>query len=344
MKSLAITELAHRLNGELVGNDQLVIDSLEELSAAGAGQLTFIGAAAYADKWPACGASAALVTRGIELEPGAERALIFVDNADLAMGAALEIFAPPPVEVEPGVHPTAIVHESATLGAEVRVGPFCLIGPGAVVGDGAVLHGHNAVLDAAEVGADCVLWPGATVRERCVVGDGCILHCNCVIGADGFGYRPAQGPDGAPMLQKIPQNGIVRLGRGVEVGANSAIDRAKFSETVVGDGTKIDNLVQIGHNVRIGRMCAISGSTGIAGSVVIGDGVTIGGMAALKDHITIGDGATLTGCSQVMTDVPPGEIWAGSPAREYHKAGREYAVIPKLPDMYKAFRKQQRRT
>jgi len=198
------------------------------------------------------------------------------------------------------------------------------------------------VLDHAILGDHCVLWPAAVVRERCIVGHHCILHSHCTLGADGFGYRVGKTADGSPYLHKIPQIGIVRLGDHVEIGANTAIDRAKFSETVIGDGTKIDNLVQIGHNVRIGRMCAISGSTGIAGSVTIGDGVTIGGMVAIKDHLTIGDGATLAGACQVMTHVPAGELWVGSPAREYHKAGREYAIIPKLPEMYRAFRKQKR--
>ncbi|WP_432798649.1 UDP-3-O-(3-hydroxymyristoyl)glucosamine N-acyltransferase [Poriferisphaera sp. WC338] len=329
-----IQQIADLVQGKIVGSPDLEIHSLEELELADNGQLTFVGHADFAEKWPESKASAALVNEDIELEPGGNRALIFVPNADLAMGRVLSVFAPEPVQANPGVHPSAIVDSSATLGENVAVGAGCFVGPNVVLGSNTILHANVTLLDHATIGSDCVIWPGAVVRERCIVGNRTEIHSNVTLGADGFGYRPNQNKNGV-YLEKIPQIGNVVIGDDCEIGAGTAIDRAKFSSTVVGNGTKIDNLCQIGHNVRIGNMCAISGSCGIAGSVIIGNGVTMGGMCALKDHITINDGAILAGASQVMSDVPAGQTWAGSPAREYGQAVREYAMIRKLPDLYK---------
>ncbi|QDU32175.1 UDP-3-O-acylglucosamine N-acyltransferase [Poriferisphaera corsica] len=326
------------VGGELVGDGEIVVESLEELEIAGAGQMTFIGSDEYAKKWASSGASAALVNESLEVEVGEGRALVFVENADLAMGQVLGEYAPKPVVVKRGVHATAVVDETAKIGQNVAIGAQCYVGPNVVVGDNTMLHPRVTVLDDVVVGQDCELWSGAVIRERCTVGDRCIIHPNAVIGGDGFGYRVGQGERG-PELVKIPQIGIVEIQDDCEIGCNATIDRAKFSKTVVGAGTKIDNQVQIGHNVRIGQMCAISGATGIAGSVDIGNGVTMGGMCAIKDHISIGDGVTLGGGSQVIGNVPTGATWVGAPARDYRDAVKEYTMIRKMPDLYKQFRK-----
>lgn len=338
--TMTTQEIADAVEGDLRGPGDLTITGLEEVRHAEPGQLTFIGSSAYADKWPACRASAALVNRALEVESVDGRALIAVDNADLAVATLLERFAPPHVLPDPGIHPTAIIHPTATLGDDCHIGPFCVIGPDARLGKNCVLHGSVHVMADSSLGNQCTLWPGVVIRERCTLGDRCTLHPNVAIGADGFGYRPAA--DGSGMV-KVPQIGTVTIGNDVEIGANSAIDRGKFSATVIGDGCKIDNLVQIGHNCRLGRAVAVSGSTGIAGTVTIGDGVVIGGMVAMKDHITIGQGATLAGASQVMTDVPAGEVWAGSPAQSIHDAKREYAAVRRLPDLVKDVKKVKRR-
>lgn len=332
MSAQTTADIAELVQGELIGAADVPIDGVAELGEAQPGQLTFIGTEAYAERWPQSRASAALVTRGLDVQPGDGRAIIFVENADLAMARVLEQFAPPVPEPDEGVHATAVVDPTATLGRGVRIGPHCRVGARAHIGNGCVLHAGVSVFDDASIGDDCRIWPGVVIRERCVLGDRCIIHSNVVIGSDGFGYRPARGEAG-PYLAKVPQIGIVRIGSDVEIGANTAIDRAKFSETVVGDGTKIDNLVQIGHNCRIGRMCAISGGTCIAGSVVIGDGCTLGGLCAIADHHHIGDGVRLAGGSQVMHDVPAGQTWAGSPAREWTTTLRLHAAWQRLPDL-----------
>ncbi|QQE13924.1 UDP-3-O-(3-hydroxymyristoyl)glucosamine N-acyltransferase [Planctomycetota bacterium] len=336
--ALTIKEIAALVEGELVGEEALVIDSLEEMELAEAGQMTFIGSGEYASKWPESRASAALVNKGLDAEAGEGKALIFVDNADLAMGKVLAEYAPKPVEVAKGVHATAVIEPSAKIGEGVAIGALCYVGANAVIGDGVVLHARVTVLDEAVVGNDSEIWTGVAIRERCTVGQRCIIHANAVIGGDGFGYRLGQGERG-PELVKIPQIGIVEIHDDCEIGCSTTIDRAKFSKTVIGAGTKIDNLVQIGHNVRIGQMCAISGACAIAGTVDIGNGVTMGGMCAIKDHIEIGDGVKLGGGSQVIGNVPAGSVWAGSPARDYRLAVKEYTMIRKLPDLYKRVRK-----
>jgi len=273
-----------------------------------------------------------LVGRGIEVEPGRGRALICVDSADLALAEVLKLYAPSLPRPDAGIAAGATVHPTAKLGPDVAIGVHCYVGPHVHIGDATVLQPNVTVLDGTRIGAGSVLWPGCVIRERCHIGDDCILHPNVTIGADGFGFRP--GPDGEGPV-KIPQIGTVQIGSQVEIGAGTCIDRGKFSVTQIGDQTKIDNLCQIGHNCRVGRGCLIAGHTGIAGSVVLGDRVVIGGRVAIKDHVTIGDGATLAGGSAVMNDVPPGETWAGYPARPATEAIREHVAMRKLPELTK---------
>jgi UDP-3-O-[3-hydroxymyristoyl] glucosamine N-acyltransferase len=334
-------EMARRVGGELRGDADVVLRGVEAIDQAGTGHLTLITNEAYAAKWPACGAAAALVSRNLAgeaaLAPDDGRALIFVEDADLAMAEALAFFAPPIARPQPGVHPSAIVDPTAQLGAGVCVGPLVLVGARVRLGDGCVIHGRVTVADDCAIGAGSELWPGVVVGERCVIGSRCILQPNVVIGADGFGYRPSRDP-ARPGLVKIPQIGTVRIGDDVEIGAGTCVDRGKFSATTIGDGTKIDNQCQIAHNCRVGRFCILAGQTGLAGSVTLGDGVVVGGRVAVKDHVTIGSGVRLAACSAVMDDVPAGETWGGYPAREAKVALREHAAMRKLPDLLKQWR------
>lgn len=328
----SLQQICERVSGQLEGPGELEIERLEQIELAAPGHLTFIGSAEYAAKWPASRASAAFVQENLEIHPGEGRAFIRVPNADLAMATALEMFAPPSVAPPAGVDARAVVDPSAEIGADVAIGALCYVGPGVRIGAGTVLQPNVTILAEARIGAGCVLWPGVVIRERCELGDGCELHPNVSIGADGFGYRPA--PDGLSLV-KIPQIGIVRLGRNVEIGAGTCIDRAKFVETVVGDGTKIDNLCQIAHNCRVGRSVVMAAMVGVGGSVTIGDGVLIGGGSIIKDHVTIGAGARLGGHSGVMHDIPPGETWSGSPAQNASATFREFAAIRRLPELFR---------
>ena len=321
--------IADLVGGKLVGPGDLAITGLEQLALASEGQLSFIGDDKHAERWSDTGATAALITRGLGAEPREGKALIFVESADLAMAKVLELFAPPPVLPPAGVHPSAIIDPTARLGDGCRVGPLCVIGPGVTLGEGCVLHSGVTIMDEARLGRECHLWPGVVVRDRCILGDRCILHPNAVVGADGFGYRPGMTPQG-PGIVKIPHIGTVRLGDDVELGAGCCVDRGKFSATFIDSGTKLDNMVQIGHNCRIGKCVVISGCSAVAGSVTIGDGVMMGGQSGIKDHIKVGRGAKIAGGSHVMHDVPSGETWAGTPALPIKQAARRELAIQRL--------------
>ena len=331
-------QICEWVGGNLDGPAGLNITGIEQIERAQPGQLTFIGTRQYAAKWSSSRASAALAQQDLSLDPGTGRALIRVPDPDLALAIVLEKFAPMPPGHQ-GVHRQAAVDPQAQIEPGVAIGAFSFVGPRARVGQATVIHPNVTILDDVVIGAGCALWPGVVIRERCIIGDRCILHPNVAIGGDGFGYRPAPG---GRSLIKIPHIGIVTLGRDVEIGAGTCIDRGKFSETLIGDGTKIDNLCQIGHNCRIGRCVVIAGQVGIGGSVTIGDGVMIGGGAIIKDHITIGDGAKVGGASAVMHDVPAGESWHGHPAQDARATFREFAAIRKLPDLLRTIRRQVR--
>lgn len=335
--ALTTGQIAQMTAGDLRGPDDIRVDALETLDHAAPNQLTFIGDRKYVDAWAECPASAALVAQGLDVSCSDGRALIVVEDADLAVAVVLEAMAQDPIMPEPGVHPAAVVAESARIADDSRIGPNCFIGPDVAIGSGCVIHSNVSIFDGARIGQDCWIWSSSVVRERCVIGDRCIIHPNVTIGSDGFGYRPA--PDGQSLV-KLAHVGTVEIGNDVEIGSGTCIDRGKFSATVIGNGTKIDNLVQIAHNCRIGQCVVIAGQCGIAGSIEIGDGAVLGGMVGIKDHLKIGAGATLAACSQVMNDVPPGETWAGSPAQELHVAARELVALRKLPDMIKQFKRR----
>ncbi|MBL8764971.1 MAG: UDP-3-O-(3-hydroxymyristoyl)glucosamine N-acyltransferase [Phycisphaerae bacterium] len=333
--------IASALKAELVGRSDLAIVGIETLGLARSDQLSFIRDPSNARQWPASRAGAALVSRGVEV-PGHDpsvRALIRVADADLALIECLRLFAPPPVRHEPGVHPTAIVHPSARIAPGVSVGPACIVGAETIIAEGSVLVSGVILGAHVRIGRGTLLHPGVTVMERCSIGDGCILWPHAVIGADGFGYRPA--PDGRGFI-KIPHVGSVEIHDGVEIGACSCIDRGKFSATVIGAGTKIDNHVQIGHNVRIGRCCIICALTGIAGSVVIEDGVLIGGHSGIADNLHIGTRARISAKAGVISDVPAGETYFGYPAGPHKDQMRSFAALRKLTEHLRTIKRAEK--
>lgn len=321
------------------GNDGLVISSIDTLEHAGAGGLTFLRSNYFARKWAGAQASAALVPAELDV-PGhdhASRALIRVTNVELAMVRVLTIFAPDTPPPPTGVHETAVVDPSAAIAPGASVGPFVTIGANSTVADGAVVCAR------VHIGRDCAVGPNAVIHEntvihdRTTIGATTVIHSGVVIGTDGFGYTPA--PDGNGLV-KIPHIGHVEIGSAVEIGAGTCIDRGKFGPTVVGDGTKIDNLCQIGHNVKIGRSVIICGLAGIAGSVVIEDGAVLAGSVGVVDNKRIGARATVTARSGVMSNIPPGETWSGYPAKPHHDWLRMHAATRKIS----AFFRQQPRT
>lgn len=326
MKSYSIQEINEILKGIIVGNTSHNITAPEQLEVAKTTEISFIGNKKYEKFWEASKACAAIVNEDISIEPGENRAFIKVKNADLAMSQVLELFAPPTPLFEVNIHPTAVVDKSAVIGNGTRIGAGTYVGPNVVIGENTTLYPNVTILDECTIGKNTVIWSGAVVRERCHIGNDCILHPNSTVGADGFGFRPC--PERG--LVKIPQIGNVILGNGVEIGANSCVDRGKFSSTVLGDGCKIDNLVQIGHNSKLGRFCIMAGHSVLAGSVTLGNGVIIGGSASIKDHATIGDGATVGAGSGVTCDVPAGKVVLGYPAVDARDALKQWAILKRL--------------
>lgn len=320
--------IADLVGAELVGVPDARIDRPDAVDRATPGTITFLRSAKYASKWSASKATAALLTRDLSQvagEVGDGRALLYVRNVDDGMAKVLELFAPAPPSPEPGRHssasidPTASVHPTATIGA------CCVVGPRASVGAHSHLIAQVYLGADARVGERTTLHPGVRVLDRCEVGDGCVLHAGVCIGADGFGYRATEkGP------AKIPHIGNVVIGNDVEIGANTCVDRAKFSSTTIGHGTKIDNLVQVGHNCRIGRCCIICGHCALAGSVTLGDGVVLGGGVGIADNVEIGAGAMLAAHTAAPNDLPGGGAYMGTPASPIREGRRNYVAFRNL--------------
>ncbi len=336
--------LAQHLNAELLGAADVKLCGVDSLEMAGPGDVTFIRDDGFASGWAGSKAAAAIVTRGGRLADAHAtsdaRPRLVVANADIAMIAVLSLFAPERARHEPGVHPSAVVDPTAEIDATASIGPCCVIGAGAKVCAGAILESNIAIGNDAVVGAGTLLHAGVVVGERCVIGSRCELHANVSIGADGFGYVPNPKPTGPhDAVLKIPHIGYVRVGDAVEIGANSCVDRGKFGATTIGDGTKIDNLVQIGHNCRIGKCCLICGHVGLSGSVTLGDGAILAGKVGVSDGITIGAGARVGANSGVMNDVPAGETWFGAPAIPAGTQRRNMVVLRDIADRMKALQK-----
>jgi UDP-3-O-[3-hydroxymyristoyl] glucosamine N-acyltransferase len=332
MRSLG--ELASLVGGELAGDPALVIRDLAPLEQAEAGDLSFVTGRRYQAAAERSRASAFLVPPGLEL-PG--RAVIRVSEPLLAVAALLRLFHPesaPP----PGVHPTAVVADSARVAADATVLAYAVVGPDSVVERRAILHPHVVLGPRCRVGEGSVLHAHVVLREDVDVGRGVVVHAGAVLGADGFGYVF----DGTGH-RKIPQVGRVVVEDEVEIGANVTIDRATLGATVVGRGTKIDNLVQIGHNTVIGADTIVVAQTGISGSCRVGSRVVLAGQVGLADHVTVGDGAQVGAQSGVHGNVPAGARVLGTPAIPGPEARRTMAALPRLPDLVRTVRALERR-
>jgi UDP-3-O-[3-hydroxymyristoyl] glucosamine N-acyltransferase len=303
----------------------ITVTRVAGLDSADATSLSFFSSARYADEVRATRAGVIFVTPDLRDRAAHVPARIVVTKPQEAMLAVLPLLHPTPAVV-PGVHPSAV------LGADVSIGDGASIGANVVLGDrvqiGARTRLHSGVIlgDDVIVGADCLLHPRVVAYAGTLVGDRVILHAGVVLGGDGYGYVFGNGAH-----QKIPHVGRCVLESDVEVGCNTTIDRGSVGDTVIGAGTKIDNLVQIGHNVRIGKLSLIMAQSGISGSVRVGNGVIIAGQAGLAGHLTIGDGARIAAQAGVFGDVPAGETWSGYPARPHRESLRVQAAAHRLP-------------
>ncbi|MBM43934.1 MAG: UDP-3-O-(3-hydroxymyristoyl)glucosamine N-acyltransferase [Phycisphaerae bacterium] len=335
-------ELAGMLGATLEGPEDLLLDGVEALHAAGTSDLSFITSENYADRWAESSAGAALVSEGVTV-PGHDasvRALLIVPDAELSMIDVLERLAPEVVPPPPGVDETSSVHPSVELGAGACIGPHVSIGANCVLGDGVVIEGGARIGNDVQVGEGTWIGLNAVVGDRVSIGARCRLHSLTCLGTDGFGFRPA--PDGKG-LRRVPHVGTVHLGDDVELGAGTCVDRGKFGVTSIGNGSKLDNLVQVAHNVRIGCHCVVAAQAGFAGSVTVGDWVQIGAQVGVADHVSIGDGARVGAKAGVMRDVPAGTSVLGTPADESRKILRQVSCLRKLPQFMAAQGSQERR-
>ncbi|MEI8194801.1 MAG: UDP-3-O-(3-hydroxymyristoyl)glucosamine N-acyltransferase [Phycisphaerae bacterium] len=324
-------------SGQLDGPDQ-TFSGLEALDQAQAGEMTFAGTVPYARKLAKSAASGAIVTRALPIERRPDQTILWVPNADLAVAQVLEQIAPPLPLPPVGVHPTALIDPTAQLGADVRIGPYVVVQAGAQIGAGCVLMAQVFVGAQTVLGDNCLLWPNVCVRERCKLGHRVILHPGVVIGSDGFGYRFAGGKH-----VKIPQIGTVEIGDDCELGANTTIDRGKFSATVIGAGSKLDNQVQIGHNVRLGRHSVLVAHTAIGGSTRTGDYLVMGGMSAIADHVQVGTAVQLAAMSALAAETPDGAKMAGIPAVPARQAFADIKSRRQLPQALETLRTLEQR-
>ena len=303
--------LAAQIGGTIEGDGSVTLSRMASLAEAGPGDLSFLSNKRYADQVATTKASAVIV--GADWHGESSATIIRCANPDKAFSHASPFLSPPPPVREPGIHPTAIVSPEAVLGKDVHVGPYTVIEKGASIGDGSVVETQCFIGEDVSIGPGAHLYPGVKIRERVRIGARFICHCGVVIGSDGFGYSIDMLPGGIPSVEKIPQVGIVSIGDDVEIGSNTTIDRARFGETKIGNCVKIDNLVQIGHNVRIGSFSGVIAQAGIAGSTTVGNGVRIWAQAGLSGHLHIGDGAQVGPQCGVTRDVAPGAYVIGSP-------------------------------
>lgn len=318
-------ELASLVGGRVVGDGSVLISGIASINDAGPGDITFISDKKYLGLLKTTKASAVIVRD--EAEGGTN--LLVVKNPQLAFARLLDVLRPQPLPC-PGVHPGAEVHPGAKIGRDASIQAFAVVEEGAVIGDGVIIFSGVYVGRDAVVGAGSILYPGVAVREGCRIGERVIIHCNSVIGSDGFGYAVDNGK-----YVKIPQRGIVRIEDDVEIGASVAIDRATVGETFIGRGTKIDNLVQIAHNVRIGEDTIIVSQAGIAGSTRIGNRVQLGGQVGVVGHIEIPDGTMVGAQSGVISPIEKSGVYSGTPCIPHRDWLRFGAVYAKLPEMKK---------
>jgi UDP-3-O-[3-hydroxymyristoyl] glucosamine N-acyltransferase len=327
MKSFTIEEINNVVKGTIVGAANIIIEGPEQLELATSKQITFIGHKKYEKLWLQSNAIAAIVNEDINFEPGINKAFIKVKNADIAMAELLSMYEPAPPTFDDAIHATAVIHATAIIGAGCKIGAGVYIGKNVILGNDVIIYPNTTILDDVHIGSNSIIWSGTVIRERCIVGSHCIIHSNVSIGADGFGFRPS--PDGKGLI-KITHIGNVVIGNGVEIGANTCVDRGKFSATIIGDGCKLDNLVQIGHNSKMGRCCIMAGSSGLAGSVTLGDGVMVGGGACISDHVTLGNGVQVGGASGVINNYGDGMKVLGYPAIEARDALKQWVILRKL--------------
>ncbi len=321
-------EIALLAKGRLVGNSARPLQGVASLSEATESDVSFLGNDKYREQVPLSRAGVVLVPQDYQTPPPEGRAWVYCDDPSNAFTCVVEAFTLPPVQYAPGIHPTAVLDPTAKVPASCHIGAGVVIEKGVVLGEGCVVLPGVYLGQDVHVGEKCLFYPHVVIRERCLVGNRVILHPGVVVGADGFGYKST-----AAGHEKIPQVGIVQLDDDVEVGANSCIDRARFGRTWIQAGTKIDNLVQVGHNVEVGRSCILVSQCGVAGSSHLGNGVILAGQVGVTGHLRLGDGTIAMAQSGVSKDTGAGAVVMGTPAVDRRAFAKERMLVKQLESL-----------
>lgn len=328
-----LSEIAKLVGGDIVGNANIEVTGVNSLADAGPADITF-AVPPHIEKAADSAAAAVILSAKVE---GLAKPQVLVANPREAFSKLLELFAPA-VQIAREVHPTAVIGNQVKLGDNVAIMPHVVIADHAVIGDNTVVYPFTYIGEGAVIGHDCLLYPSVTVREYCRLGDRVIIHSGSIVGSDGFGFVTVGGKH-----RKVPQVGNAVIGNDVEIGANVAIDRATTGSTIVNNGTKIDNLVHIGHNDIIGENCLFVAQVGISGSVTVGNNVTFAGQTGSAGHLTIGDNCVFAARTGIISDVPANSFYAGFPARPHKEWLRAEAGAHKVNDMVKKLRALEKR-
>ena len=329
-----LKELAELVGGEVAGNGGALIKGVAPLDSAAYGDITFVLSSRYAGSLATTTASAVIVPPDIKV---ADKNLIIAKNPQLAYAKILAIFTFKP-HPSKGVDKRAFIGRAPRIGEDVSVYPYTYIGDNVVIGRGTVIHSGVHIGNGCRIGEEVIIYPNAAIRDGCIIGDRVIIHPGAVIGSDGFGYARE-----AKRHFKIPQVGIVQIDDDVEIGANTTVDRAAFGKTWIMRGTKIDNLVQVAHNVIVGEDSIIVAQAGIAGSSKLGNNVILAGQVAVSDHITIGDEVMIGGQSGVISNIPDKQVMSGYPAIPHREWLRASAAFSKLPEMRKEIKELEKK-
>ena len=326
--SRSVEEIAELVGGEIKGKHEGMLTGVAGLKEAMTTDVAFLGNEKYAPQVLPSKAGVVLVPKDYAVEPPEGRAWILCEEPSQVFNRVVKVFTPEPLQYEPGISPKAVILEGANVSHTATVQACAVISKGASIGERTVICSGVFIGEDVKIGDDCIIYPNVVIRERCILGNRVILHPGVVVGGDGFGYEPS-----FTGYVKVPQVGIVQLDDDVEVGANSTIDRARFGRTWVQRGTKIDNLVQIAHNVQIGTNCMIVAHTGISGSAVLGNNVIMWGQSGCSGHIHIADGTTVMAGSGVIKDTEPGAVLLGAPAMDRNEWIRRSMYTSRLGEL-----------
>ncbi|MFA6216490.1 MAG: UDP-3-O-(3-hydroxymyristoyl)glucosamine N-acyltransferase [Candidatus Omnitrophota bacterium] len=325
-----LKEIASFLNGEIIGDGNTVITGVAGIEDAAAGDITFIANPKYRAYLDKTEASAVITSKDMTQ---AVKPIIRVDNPSLAFVKIVSFILPSEEKIPQGIHPTAVVGKDVRLGKQVALGPHVIVEDGVSIGDKTVIWGNSYLGHQSTIGRETIIYPNVSIREKVSIGNNVIIHSGTVVGSDGFGYVTVEGTH-----YKIPQVGIVIIEDDVEIGSNVSIDRARFDKTVIGRGTKIDNLVHIAHNCIIGKNCLIIAQVGISGSTSIGNNVILAGQVGLVGHIKVGNNSIVMAQSGVSKSLPDGSVVWGTPAKPASIAKRVSASMQQLPRLFDTIR------